>query len=307
MRILFFGSDDFAAVCLKELLNSSLKIAACISGPDTRQGRGMKVSLSPIKEIALDHNITCLQPESLKDPGVIEELKSFQADVFVVVAYGRILPQAVLDIPKLFCVNVHGSLLPQYRGAAPVNWAIINGDKQTGVTVQKMALQLDAGDIISQEAMPILLDMTADILRMKMADVGAKLLVKTLKSIADGKYSLKAQDEFRVTVASKLTKEMGKIHWNESAEHIEHLIRGLKPWPGTYTTYKGKMLKVLEAAVASAQGQAGTVIEIQKQGFVIGCGEGSLLIKNVQPEGGKPMSAYDFVLGSRLALKDQLI
>ncbi len=318
MRIVFFGSDDFAAVSLKGILANSHEIVACVTGPDTRQGRGMKMSLSPIKEIALEHDIVCLQPESLKDHSIVEKLKSLNVDIFVVVAYGRILPQAVLDIPIKFCVNVHGSLLPQYRGAAPINWAIINGDKQTGVTIQKMVFELDAGDVIAQETMLITETASSDQLRLEMAKVGAKLLVKTLDSIAAEKFTCTPQDKAKVSYASKLTKEMGHIQWQKKASEIERLIRGLKPWPGTFTQYKGKALKILEAAVVGAGAlpagrqdarpvQSGTVINISKEGFVVACGSDALLIKRVHPDAGKPMGAYDFVQGYRLTIGEEII
>jgi methionyl-tRNA formyltransferase len=306
MRIVFFGSDDFAAICLKELLKSSHAIVGCVTGPDTRQGRGLKISLSPIKEIALDQNIVCLQPESLKESSVLDQLRAFEADIFVVVAYGRILPQSVLDIPKVFCINVHGSLLPKYRGAAPVNWAIINGDKQTGVTIQKMVFQLDAGDILAQEAISLSETITAEELRIHMAQVGAQLLIKTLDQIVVGKISPRAQDDSQMTYASKLTKELGSIDWKKPAIEIERLIRGLKPWPGTFTHYKGKVLKILEASVVSSQGQPGTVLEVGKQGLVVACGQDALLIKRVHLEASKPASAYDFILGHRLIPGEKL-
>ncbi|MEI7999262.1 MAG: methionyl-tRNA formyltransferase, partial [Candidatus Omnitrophota bacterium] len=194
MRIVFFGSDDFAAICLKELFQSAHEIVGCVTGPDARQGRGMKLTLSPIKEIALEHDILCLQPISLKESGLVDRFKEFKADIFVVVAYGRLLTQEILNIPTLFCVNLHGSLLPQYRGAAPINWAIINGERQTGVTIQKMAFELDAGDVISQETIVLSDQMSADELRLLMAQRGAKLLVKTLDDIATGQYKSIAQD-----------------------------------------------------------------------------------------------------------------
>ena len=307
MRIVFFGSDDFAAVCLKELLQSKHQTVGALTGPDTRQGRGMQMALSPIKEIALENDIVCFQPPSLKEASVVDQLKALNADIFVIVAYGKILPQAVLDIPKLFCVNVHGSLLPQYRGAAPVNWAIINGDAQSGVTIQKVAFELDAGDIISQQVMPLSDGITSDMLRKDMAHVGAKLLVKTLDNIAAGTFTCQAQDVAKVSYASKLTKESGHIQWQKSANEIERLIRGLQPWPGTFTHYKGKVLKILEASVVKAQSKTGTVVDISKQGFVVACGHDALLIKRVHMEASKAVSAHDFILGSRLTLGEQLI
>ncbi|MBI3601337.1 MAG: methionyl-tRNA formyltransferase [Candidatus Omnitrophica bacterium] len=306
MRIVFFGSDDFAAVCLKELEQSSHQVIGCVTAPDARQGRGMRLALSPIKAIALGANLLCLQPPSLKEEAIVSQLQALEADIFVVVAYGKILTQTVLNIPKIFCVNVHGSLLPHYRGAAPINWAIINGDHQTGVTIMKVNTRMDAGDIISQKTIPLSEHITADQLRTQMARVGGKLLVKTLDDIQTGHYTCTAQDESKATLAPKLTKEMGRIHWQQSAEAIDQLIRGLKPWPGTFATYKDKMLKILEASVVKMEGKPGTVVDIGKEGFVVACGQDSLLVKCVHPQAAKIMPAYDFVQGYRLMAGEQL-
>lgn len=302
MRIVFFGSDDFAGVCLKELIKSSHKVIACVTQPDTRRGRGMRMALSVIKQIASENDIPCLQPDSLKESSVLSALKILEADLFVVVAYGKILSQEVLNIPKLFCINVHGSLLPKYRGAAPVNWALINGEKETGVSIMKMNAQMDAGDIIAQERMSLAENVTADVLREAMSHVGAKLLVKTVDTVATGNFNCIPQDESQVTVAAKLTKEMGSIDWNQPAYRIERLIRGLKPWPGTFCSYQGKVLKILEAQVVNVSGRAGTLIETGKQGFVVACGQEGLLIKQVHLEASKAVSAYDFVQGHRLVV-----
>lgn len=215
MNIVFFGSDDFAAAHLKELITSGHKIVLCVTQPDARQGRGMKLAFSPIKLLAAEHDLPYIQPPTLKDDAVAAQLSALNADLFVVVAYGRLLPQRILDIPKLFCINVHGSLLPHYRGAAPINWAVLKGDRQTGVTVQKMALELDAGDIIAQEIIKIPPDMSADVLRTRMAEAGARFLPHVINQIAAGKYVLTPQNPAMVTYAPKLTKEMGHIHWQE--------------------------------------------------------------------------------------------
>jgi len=313
MRIVFFGSDDFAAICLNELISNAQKaplsytVVACVTQSDKRQGRGMKLTLSPIKEIAMEHDIVCLQPESLKEDRVIDQLRSFQADLFVVVAYGKLLPQQVLDIPKMFCINVHGSLLPKYRGAAPVNWAILNGDPHTGVTIQKMVLALDAGDIIAQEEMIIEQQETSAQLRQRMAYSGAKLLARTMDHIKAGEYTLSAQDMAEATYAPKLSKDMGKIDWNKPTQHIFNQIRGLQPWPGAFTTYKNKILKIVEAfpvAVHQSSLNAGSIVEIRKEGFVVSCADKGLLVKKVHLEASKVNSAYDFVQGYHLKLGD---
>jgi methionyl-tRNA formyltransferase len=301
MRIIFFGSDDFAAVHLEHLIGSAHEVCCCVTGPDKPQGRGMKIAVSPIKQIASERKIRCLQPLSLKDKGVVNDLRSYEADIFVVVAYGRLLTQEILDIPKMFCLNVHGSLLPKYRGAAPVNWAILNGDKETGVTIQKMAFALDAGDIIVQEKMNIDGHENAGQLRKRMALAGAGLLVKTLEKPPLGPFY--PQDEAQVTWAPKLTKEMGKIDWNRSARSIIDQVRGLQPWPGAYTFYNGKILKITQAEL-SMEGMVkfapGQVIKVDKNGIHVAGIDKALLIKEVQPEAGKLMPASSFVAGYKI-------
>ncbi len=304
MRIVFFGSDDFAATHLQALLANKHEVLVCVTGPDRPQGRGLKISVGTIKQMALEHQIPCLQPLTLKMPGIVETLRSAQADVFVVVAYGRLLTQEILDIPKMLCINVHGSLLPKYRGAAPVNWAILNGDKETGVTLQKMALALDAGEIIVQETMGIGDEENAAQLRQRMATVGAGLLVKTLDQYPTGQFPLKVQDGNSVTYAPKLTKEIGKIDWRKSANSIINQIRGLQPWPGAYTFYNDKMLKISRAeSIAQMPGgfRAGEVTRVVRDGFCVACADQEVLVKEVQPEAGKLMPASSFVSGYKIS------
>jgi methionyl-tRNA formyltransferase len=301
MRIIFFGSDDFAAVHLQELSKRGHQVLCCVTVPDKPQGRGMKLGVSPIKQMAVDRSVPCLQPLSLKEAGVVEALKSYGADIFVVVAYGRLLTQQILDIPKILCLNVHGSLLPRYRGAAPVNWAILNGDTQTGVTVQKMALALDAGDIIAQQPMSIVEDENAGRLRERMAEVGARLLGDVLEHASKAGFPLTPQDETKVTYAPRLTREMGLINWNKPARTIVNQVRGLQPWPGAFTGHNGKMLKITQAqAAAGGKGSPGEVTGLGRDGFLITCLDGSVLVKEVQPEAGKVMPAGSFTAGHKL-------
>jgi methionyl-tRNA formyltransferase len=303
MKIIFFGSDDFATVHLEHLLSSGHEILACVTGPDKPQGRGMKIAISPVKQIAADRQIPCLQPLTLKDKNIVDDLKSYQADIFVVVAYGRLLTQEILDIPRMLCMNVHGSLLPKYRGAAPVNWAILNGDKQTGVTIQKMALALDAGGIIAQERMAIADDENAAQLRHRMALVGAQLLVKVLDAYPSGQFPLTLQDEAQVTWAPKLIKEMGHIDWKKPAQSIVDQVRGLQPWPGANTLYNGKILKIIQVQISTEDKTAhaaGQVIKTGKDGFHVACGDKAIVIKEVHPEAGKLMTAQSFVAGYKI-------
>lgn len=303
MKIIFFGSDDFAAVHLEHLLSSGHKVLGCVTGPDKPQGRGMKLSASPVKQVALQRQIPCLQPLSLKGSAIIDTLKSYGADIFVVVAYGRLLTQEILDIPKMLCMNVHGSLLPKYRGAAPVNWAILNGEKETGVTIQKMALELDAGDIIVREVMSINDDENAAQLRQRMAQAGARLLVKVLDKQPSGQFSLTPQDKTQVTWAPKLTKEMGLINWQAPARSIFDQVRGLQTWPGAYTFYNGKMLKITQTEISTENAgkfNPGQVINVSRNGFQVACSDKMLLIKEVQPQAGKVMPAGSFASGYKI-------
>ena len=301
MKIIFFGSDDFAAAHLEQLLTVGHEILACVTGPDKPQGRGMKLAVSPIKQIALDRNIPCLQPLSLKEKGIVDALRSYGADIFVVVAYGRLLTQEVLDIPPECCVNVHGSLLPRYRGAAPINWAILNGDKETGITLQRMALSLDAGDIIAQQKIAIADGENAAQLRKRMAGLGAELLTKVLDKKPIGPFF--PQDESLVTHAPKLTKEIGKIDWKRAARSVMDRVRGLQPWPGAYTFHNGKMLKItlVELSTQDAGNSVpGQVIAVSKNGFHVACADQGLLIKEVHPQAGKVMPASSFAAGHKI-------
>ena len=309
MRIAFFGSDDFAAVHLMKLLESPYKIVGCITQPDRPKGRGMNVFESPIKTMALSHNIPLLQPSSLKGDHICSELKALDADVFVVVAYGKIFSEEILSIPHIFCVNVHGSLLPKYRGAAPINWAIMNGDDQTGVTVMKMSPILDAGEIILQAKLAIGPDDTVVSLRLRMAQLGAVTLIEALDQIHKNSHNLTRQDLAKVSYAPKLTKELGHLDWRDPAVKICNLLRGLQPWPGVSTSFQGKKFKILAAqAVASESSLAapGIIIGIRKTGILVATGNQPLLITRVQPESGKPMEARSFASGHKLVVASQL-
>lgn len=309
MRIIFFGSDDFAAAHLTKLLESTYEVVACVTQPDKAKGRGLKVVDSPIKSMAAARKIPLLQPESLKNDAIVKELKSLDADIFVVVAYGKILPETILKIPQIFCVNVHGSLLPKYRGAAPINWAIINGDDSTGVTVMKMSPILDAGEIILQAQLAIAHEDTAASLRQRMAQLGAVTLLQALDAIRKNAHTLTRQDLAKVSYAPKLTKELGHVDWRDPALRIWNLLRGLQPWPGLSSSFQGKKFKILEAEVAAAESSmaaAGTVIAVKKEGFVVTTGHQPILIKRVQPESGKPMDARSFASGHKLGISAQL-
>jgi methionyl-tRNA formyltransferase len=307
VRIIFFGSDDFAAVHLTKLLSSFHSVIACVTQPDRPKGRGMKMTPSPIKSIALSKKIPVLQPSTLKDQELCAQLKSFNADLFIVVAYGKILPEGVLSIPKLFCVNVHGSLLPKYRGAAPINWAIINGDHETGVTVMKMSPILDAGEMILQAKMAIDPHDSASALRERMAQLGAVILLEALEQIESGSHRLTRQDLALVSYAPKMTKELSHISWTDPAQKIHNLVRGLQPWPGASTSVGSKLIKILETRVSSASpSEPGTIMAISKEGMLVAAGQQSLSIVKVQPESGKPMDPKSFAAGHKLTLGSKL-
>lgn len=302
MKIVFFGSDDFAAVHLNALFDSTHEVVGCVTQPDKPKGRGMKVIVSPIKSCALDHNVEVLQPIDLRDEPFLDQLKSFRADLFIVIAYGRFLPQEVLDIPALDTINVHGSLLPKYRGAAPINWVVINGGSKSGLSIIKVIKQMDAGDIVAEKLIKIDSTDTSQTLRLKMMDVGPKFLVGTLKNIKENLVKANIQNEEKVSLAPKLTKELGRIDWKKSSDEIHNLIRGLLPWPCAYTHYKGKTLKIKRSQVVECDRMCppGEVIEIQKDGFVVHTGEKGLLVQVVHLEASKEMEARAFIAGHHL-------
>lgn len=305
MKIVFFGSDDFAAVHLQELIAFGHQVVACVTQPDRAKGRGLEVVASPIKTIAVEAKIPVFQPTDLKTEFFISELRALKCDLFVVIAYGRILPAELLQVPYICAMNVHGSLLPKYRGAAPINWAVINGDKETGISIIKMNARMDAGDIFVQARMPIEKNDTAATVRVKMAQLGKKILLKTIDSLEKNTYTLTVQDQAAVTLAPKMTKELGKIDWNKPAVAIQNLIRGLFPWPGAYTQYQGKILKILEAEAVNADikgKRPGEVIEIKKDALVVVAGDGGLALKQVQPESAKVMDIQSFVAGHKIAV-----
>lgn len=308
MKIVFFGSDDFAAAHFEYLVQHKYNVIGCVTQPDRPKGRGMKMILSPVKEIALNNKITVVQPDNLKSPAVTSELDAFKADLFVVIAYGRILPRKILELPKWMAVNVHGSLLPQYRGAAPINWAIINGETKTGLTIIKLNPQMDAGNIIAREEIPIGPQDTSVTLRADMIAKGCPLLIKTIDNIKGNKITLIRQDEARVTLAPKLTRELGVINWiKQSALEIHNLVRGLLPWPSAESTINGTTLKILKTEVLNgphSQGAPGQVLMIEKQGITVATRSGALLIQELHPHSSKRMTADEFVRGYPVKLGD---
>ncbi|MFH1386724.1 MAG: methionyl-tRNA formyltransferase [bacterium] len=313
MRIIFFGTPEPAAKILEALAKTKHEIALVVSQPDRPKGRGQIISFSPVKEVAVKHKLPVEQPEKVKNnPDFLKKIKDFKADIAVVVAYGKILPKDLLDIPKHGFINLHASLLPKYRGAAPVQWAIINGEKTTGVTIFKIVEQLDAGPIVGSRELGVGSEDNAKTLLDKLFTLGEELLLETLVMIENGTAKFTPQDEEKVTYAPIITKESGELDWKKSANELDNRIRGLFPWPAAHTFWQGKRLKLIKAApfnieLTGLKKSPGEIIEIIKnEGFVVATGNGNLLVSEVQSEGGRPLNAYQFAIGHDVKIAEVL-
>jgi methionyl-tRNA formyltransferase len=293
--VVFMGTPDFAVPTLNALIQHH-QVLGVVTQPDRPAGRGGQIQLSPIKQLALAHNIPVFQPEKLRRQEAIEELKQWQPDVYVVAAFGQILPQSVLDIPPHGSVNVHGSLLPRWRGAAPIHAAIRAGDAETGITIMKIDAGLDTGPMLTKRAIPIAPDETGQSLHDKMALLGAELLVETLPGYLSGAIQPQPQDDSLATFAPQIEKEEGHINWTQDAASIERLVRAFTPWPGTFTFWQGKQLKIHAGTTAAGSAQSGQVIDVAGN-VAIGTGEGLFLPAEVQLQGKKRVSIADFVNG----------
>ena len=300
MRVVFMGTPDIAATCLTKILNDGFEVVGVYCQPDRPKGRGMKLVAPPVKEVAVAHNIPVFQPESFRDDAVVEELAALQPDVCAVVAYGRILPQRVLDIPQKGCINIHASLLPQYRGSAPYQWAVLDGCKKTGVSAQYMALKMDAGDVIGAIETPIGENETAGELLDRLAVLGAQLLSDTLTKVEKGEATAVPQNEEKVTFAPMLDKGLCPIDWSKTAQQVHDHVRGLNPWPTATATIGGTFFKIHSTVIAEGSGQPGQVLALTKTGLVVACGEGAVEIRILQAEGGKRMAAPDYFRGHPL-------
>lgn len=299
MNILFMGTPDFSVPTLEHCLKAGHTILAVVTQPDKPKGRGREMACPAVKEAALQHGLTVLQPKKVRYPEVIETLKEFQPDVIVVVAFGQILPKEVLEIPKICCVNVHASLLPKFRGAAPIQWAIIEGEKETGVTTMRMDEGLDTGDMILKTVVPIEQEETGGSLFEKLSVEGAKLCVKTLQALENQTAVFEKQDETKASHVKMLKKEFGHIDWSKSAVEMEHLIRGLNPWPSAFTKWQGKTLKIWKAYVIEENKNVdyGIVTAVEKDCLCIQTGNGQLAITELQLEGKKRMPVESFLRG----------
>ena len=306
---MFMGTPEISATCLKALIESDNEIVAVVTGKDKPRGRGNVMTPTAVKALALENSLPVYTPDTLKNEEFAELLGEIDPELIAVVAYGKILPKSVLDYPKYGCVNVHVSLLPKYRGAAPMQRAIIEGEKETGVTIMYMAEGVDTGDIIAAEAFPIGAEDDFEAIHDRSADVGARLLVKTIKDIADGVATRTPQDDSLATHAAKIEKEDCKIDFSRSARAIDCAIRGVTPIPGAFAYLKGKMLKIFKATPTEGKGRPGEVIAVDPKGsgsFTVACTEGALLVKGVIPEGKGKMSAGDFVRGRKIEIGDIL-
>lgn len=299
MKVIFMGTPDFAVATLEEIIGAGHEVTLVVTQPDKPKGRGKEVQFPPVKETALAHGIEVYQPVRIREPECVSYLKKYQPDIIIVAAFGQILPKEILEMPRYGCVNVHASLLPKYRGAAPIQWAVINGDKVSGVTTMRMDVGLDTGDMIERTELELAPDETGGSLFDRLAEAGAKLCVSTMAKIEAGTASYTKQEEAEATYTRMISKKMGKINWKAPAVEIERLIRGLNPWPSAYTFLNGRSLKIWKAAVLSGGNpeSAGCIVDAAEDRFYIQTGDGILALKEVQLEGKKRMKTEDFLRG----------
>jgi len=298
------GSPDFAVPCLEALLGSPHQVAAVVTQPDRPRGRGQKLHFTPVKERALAAGLPVYQPEKVNSEDFYDVLAGLRPDLFVVVAFGQLLKKKLLALPAMGCVNVHASLLPRYRGAAPIHWSIIKGETLSGVTTMFMDVGMDTGDMILHREIPISAEDTVGSLHDKLAAAGAELLLETVNLIAAGQAPRKSQEHQEATYAPLLQRKDEEISWQRDADQIHNLVRGMNPWPGAYTTLQGQILKVWQTSLAQADaaGRPGRIVEIHpRKGIRVACGRGSLWLTEVQLQGSKRMSGADYARGHRLA------
>lgn len=304
MRIIFMGTPDFSVGTLEALIEAGHEVCLAVTQPDKPKGRGGKWQFTPVKEAALRHGIEVFQPKKVREPECVEVLRRCQADIIVVVAFGQILPKEILQMTPYGCINVHASLLPKYRGAAPIQWAILSGEKVTGVTTMQMDEGLDTGDMLLKAEVPITTQETGESLHDKLAAAGAALCVQTLKELEAGNIRPQKQGESPTPYAKMLTKELGNIDWTRPAVEIERLVRGLNSWPSAYTDWDGQVMKIWAAQVAEEYSESacpGTVVRVEKESFLVQTGEGLLRVKELQIPGKKRMETGAFLRGYALS------
>jgi methionyl-tRNA formyltransferase len=302
------GTPEIAAATLEHLIRGPDEVVGVVTQPDRPAGRGQLLAASPVRKIVENRGIPVVAPEKIRDPGFLETLKRWNPQIIVVVAYGRILPKTVLEVAPFGCLNVHYSLLPKYRGAAPAAWTIINGDEHAGVTTMRLVEKMDAGPIYLQETMPVAPDETTASLQAKLTPVGTRLMMETIKRLKQGAVQAKPQDEKAATVAPMIKKEDGMVDWRQSAVEIERRVRGFVPWPSAYTYSKGKLLKIHRARVitVAAMANPGEVVRADGGGFWVATGSGNLDLEEVQLEGKVKISGVDFIRGARISKGERL-
>ena len=300
MRVVFMGTPDIAATCLQKIIDDGFEVVAAYTQPDRPKGRGMKMVFSPVKEVALAHGIAVYQPENFREDADVQTLRDLKPDVVAVVAYGRILPQRVLDIAPLGFINIHASLLPAYRGSAPYQWAVLDGLKKSGVSAMYLCREMDAGDVIDTAETTIGENETAGQLLDKLALLGADLLSKTLTAVGNGTAVATAQDESKVSYAPMLDKSMCPIDFTKTAQQVHNHVRGLHPWPVATMLLGDKLFKIHETVIVDGKGEPGEILGLTKTGLKIACGEGAVEIRSLQAEGGKRMGAPDYFRGHPL-------
>lgn len=309
MKVVFMGTPDFAVETLKAIIEAGHEVAAVVTQPDKPKGRGKELAMPPVKELAVEKGLTVYQPLRARDESFIRLIKEIAPDVIVVVAFGQILPQAFLEIPKYGCVNVHASLLPEYRGASPIQWAVIDGKEESGVTTMLMDAGVDTGDMLLQCRRKLDVKETGGSLFDKLSMDGAKLLVDTLKGLEEGTIKRIPQDSQKATHTKKLEKTLGELDFHQPAKKLECLIRGLNPWPSAYTHFHGKTLKIWDADVVEgefAEYEPGQIVQVNKKEFVVKCGENALAVRELQLEGKKRMDTAAFLLGTKVEVGESL-
>lgn len=307
LRVVFMGTPDFAVPCLDQLMQDGHDLVAVITQPDRPKGRGLSLSASPVKVRALELGLPVLQPESMRQHAVIERLVGLAPDLIVTVAFGQLLPRAVLAIPPLGALNVHASLLPKLRGGAPIHWAIMNGERETGITIMFMAPRLDAGDMIIQHTIAIHPNDTVGTLHDRLAPLGARLLSESIALLAEGQATRIPQDESRATYGPNVSADDQILDWNWPVGKLCDRVRGLNPWPGAITSLRGAVLKIWAVEPAAGSGDPGTVLELRRgDGFVVAAADGAILVRELQPAGKRRMLAHDFTSGYRLQVGERL-
>ena len=302
MKIVFMGTPDIAVPCLQKIIDEKYEILGVVTQPDKPKGRGKKLGMSPVKELAIENNIPVYQPVKARDKEFIDKIKSLNPDVIVVVAFGQILPKEILEIPKLGCINVHVSLLPKYRGAAPINWVIINGEEKTGVTTMYMDEGLDTGDMILKTEVNLDENITAGELHDKMMNIGAETLKETLRLIEEGNAPREVQNHEEFSYAPIMNKSLGNIDFSKSAREIHNLVRGVNPWPSAYTTYNDVIMKVWKTKVLDEKStkDVGTIIDVSKDGIKVSTIDNVLLIEEIQMPNKKRMLVGEYIKGTTL-------